>query len=79
MKTFKQAFLFVDTYGLPLEYVIEHCYARGMVADLRQFMTDAVTAGWSFNHAIATVNEAVNALRNRPIKFIFSKIQWTNK
>ena len=68
---FKDAFKYVDTHGLPLSLVMTETNKRGIPTDLRQFIKDAVNAGWSHEKAIATANEAVNVLRGTHCKFVF--------
>ena len=59
------AFKYFDTYGLPLEMIMDECEKRDVPgrycvrAALDLFVRDAVSAGWTFNHAIAVCRDAL--------------------
>ena len=55
---FHNAFMYVDTYGLPLSMCMDECEKQGARVAADSFVYDAVRAGWSFDKAIAVVVEA---------------------
>lgn len=56
---FDCAFLFVDTYGLPLGIIIDYCSSQGVPVDLKKFVTDAISHGWPRRKALAVVRESL--------------------
>ena len=62
---FAEAFRFVDTFGLPLETIMRRASEHGIAVDLRQFILDAICAGWPGTKAVAVANEAVRELRSQ--------------
>ena len=70
MRIFRDAFLFVDTYGLPLELVMEHVHKRNCVTDISAFLKDALLAGWSKKKALAKAEEGISALVRQHCLFL---------
>lgn len=58
MEPFHNAFMYVDTYGLPLSICMDECEKQGACVAADSFVYDAIKAGWKFEKAIAVVVEA---------------------
>lgn len=68
---FNNAFKYVDSYGIPLDCLIDEIHTRGGITNLTAFVADALSAGWTAKKAIAVANEAVNNMRGRQRFIIF--------
>lgn len=54
------AFRLLDTHGIPLGVSISNAEKRGYRVALDEFVKDAVNAGWEFDKAIASCEEALS-------------------
>jgi hypothetical protein len=55
------SFKYLDTYGLPLEIMMDECEKRDTTLALDLFVRDAVNSGWTFDHAISVCMDALMA------------------
>lgn len=67
------AFLYVDSHGLPLASVMAESHKLGYAVNLDQFMLDAKAGGWTKEKAMATLEEALLMLRGEHCNFYYQK------
>jgi hypothetical protein len=59
----QRAFLYVDSFGIPLPILIDECNKRHLLVDLERFKQDAIDHGWKPAKAEAIVAEALQEIR----------------
>ncbi len=52
-------FPMVDTYGIPLEIMLEVLLTRGCVPDWIDFYESAISVGWKASSTVVKISEAV--------------------
>lgn len=69
MKRFDNAFKYLDTFGLPLSFIMAYCHQNGFSVNFSSFWMDAASAGWSKEKTLNVINEAVGDLRSEHVSF----------